>query len=206
MKKMAVLRITLLFLLVRGLYAQTPIQDVSEKGGPLVLGPSVTADEYYDWNVTAQNVSEKEILAYAVNFDELVTRRDLYFGKDHPSFSSKSTQVIMELPGAPKPSTIRAVVTWVQFADGTEWGDPKAGEELLRNRAASLLFYSQALDVYNKDGDAAFTALLSKIHDESNMVGALSDHLLKMSAPDAVQHIQEKLAAAERHDKLFAAK
>src|SRR5262249_39698313 len=117
-------------LLIGVLHAQTPIQDVSEKGNPLSFAPTVTADDYWDSNITAQNVSNKEILAYAIDFSGLVTGRDLYFNKD--VFGPNTTSVLTELPeDFHQPPTIHAHVLWVQFVDGTEWGDPKAGENLL---------------------------------------------------------------------------
>src|SRR5438094_9112092 len=61
-----------ILLLTGVLLAQTPIQDVSVAGSPLFFASTMTADKFWANNVTAQNVSTKEILAYVIDYNGYV--------------------------------------------------------------------------------------------------------------------------------------
>jgi hypothetical protein len=189
------------------LSAQTPIRDVSVAGSPLFFASAMTADKYWANNVTAQNVSTKEILAYVIEYNgNFGDQHDLYFGRG--GFTPGATQVITEWPSdTPKlPDTLQAKVLYVQFVDGTEWGDHSAGEKLLQSRQGSLQFMSNLIAAYNKGGEAAFMTLLNQTHENStDMVWGMSVHFLKMKTEmgmaGVLQHIQMKLASAAKHDK-----
>jgi hypothetical protein len=51
-------------------------------------------------------------------------------------------------------------VLFVQFEDGSTWGDPEAGRQMLARRPQALAFLQHLVEIYYRDGDAAFAAAL----------------------------------------------
>ena len=187
------------------LFAQTPVKNVSV-GSPLLFEPTVTADIYWPRNVNAKNVSSKEVLAFDIVFNgSFGASRDFYMGDE--GFMPESTEVVTEIAeDQTLPPTLQARVLWVQFADGTEWGDHTAGIGVLMNRKAYRDFMAQVVNTYSTGGDALALITSTKQNDQANpMVIAMATHFLDLSKSGkwamVIQHIQGKLANAAKHDK-----
>jgi hypothetical protein len=54
----------------------------------------------------------------------------------------------------------RGAILFVQFEDGSTWGDREAGREMLERRPQELAFLQHLVEIYYRDGDAAFAAAL----------------------------------------------
>src|SRR5207248_470714 len=116
-------------------------------------------------------------------------------------------QTISEWPeDTPLPETLQAKVLYVQFVDGTEWGDRAAGEKLLQSRQESLQFMTRLIAACDKGGETAFMTLLNNTNqNSSDMASGMPGHLLhlktKSGMTGVLQQIQMKLASAAKHDK-----
>ena len=145
-------------------------QDVSAKGSPISL--SVKHD-YADMGPYAvgRNNSEKAILAMVS-----VVRTTDDRGRSLPCMSYMDYAFKMGVlapheerfvclleasdPGS-KVASEEGAVLFVQFDDGTTWGDVGAGKELLKDRPQKLAFLKRLVERYYESGEEAFDAALS---------------------------------------------
>jgi hypothetical protein len=140
------------------------ITNVSQPGSPITIVGTVNVNEHtsvqfpysFRTEVSLTNVSPKAVLAMVVmtdirnatEIDLNNTRKDDYFfGSD--SFEPNTVVMVDDTLGPygkpraeaelePKRPTAIAKVEFVQFADGSVWGDPAAGKDLLRERRLAL--------------------------------------------------------------------
>jgi hypothetical protein len=142
-----------------------PVVDISEAGAPLRIAGRVTAKDQpsqvprysFEGDIEMSNVSGKPILLMVVTLEVVSAlpvslnyreERDYFFESKtlQPGASAKLQRGLGKF-GEPsrkedfavevKPSA-RARVTFVQFSDGSSWGDASAAEQVLRNRQLSL--------------------------------------------------------------------
>src|SRR5438477_12085137 len=87
-------------------------------------------------------------------------------------------------------------VLFVQFDDGTTWGDPTAGKELLAARPQKLAFLKNLVDTYYESGEDTFTALLNEPEPGTpeHMVAASLKSDAKIATIDLAK---KRLAAAQ---------
>ena len=166
-------RATLLtiLLLTPGLAFGQKFQDVTTKGAPVSL--RVKAD-YPDMDpyVAVHNSSGKGILAFIAlikSTDEhgqvapCESRADYIF--KFGALASQEERFACPLEASdPAAKIVEAVgaVLFVQFEDGSTWGDPEAGKEMLAERPQKLAFLKHLVEVYDASGEAAFTAALDE--------------------------------------------
>jgi hypothetical protein len=160
-----------------------PVSDVSKAGAPLKVAGRVTAKDQpsevprysFESDIEMTNVSSKPILLMTVTLDIACTlpvglkysEEDDYFFESkmlQPGSMAKLQRVLGRF-GEPSrkedftnevnPSA-RSSVAFVQFSDGSTWGDAAAGERLLRNRQLSLKQLETLKEDYRKKGAAEF--------------------------------------------------
>jgi hypothetical protein len=148
-------REVMIILLAGPLFAQTPIQDVSAAGGPLSLSGTTA-------NIVGQNVSQKEILLYVIEFKAVrgvggsLFRHDYYFKPN--GVLPGTTENISEMSPEPIDAALSlGVVQYVQFVDGTEWGDRTAGDPIIGNRKPVFGLFSQMITACNAGGRQPFS-------------------------------------------------
>jgi hypothetical protein len=61
-----------------------------------------------------------------------------------------------------KVTSVVGAVLFVQFDDGTSWGDPAAGKEVLAARPQKLAFLKNLVETYYESGEDAFATLLNE--------------------------------------------
>src|SRR5437762_2065769 len=133
--------IAVVVLLVGTLFAQSAVKDVSPAGSPIAITGDTT-------NVAGKNVSSKEILAYFISF-----KSDGTFNYSHDNYFSTGVAPGGEAMIAPLTSEdgidlsvpVNAIVTYVQFVDGTEWGEHDEGIKILAIRSLLLQFNKHML-------------------------------------------------------------
>jgi hypothetical protein len=57
---------------------------------------------------------------------------------------------------------VEAAVLFVQFEDGSTWGDDQAGKGMLAERPQKLAYLKRLVETYYESGDAAFAVLLDE--------------------------------------------
>jgi hypothetical protein len=163
--------ILIMLLLACGLAFGQTFQDVAAKGSPASLG---VKHDYADMGPYAgvRNNSNKPILAMVA-----VVRATDEHGHVVPcmSYMDYAFKVGVLAPqeerfaclmdsaqeGA-KVTSAEGAVLFVQFDDGTTWGDPAAGKELLAERPQKLAFLKNLVETYYESGEDAFAALLNQ--------------------------------------------
>jgi hypothetical protein len=63
---------------------------------------------------------------------------------------------------AAKVTDVVAAVLFVQFEDGSTWGDAQAGNGMLAERPQKLAYLKRLVETYYESGEAAFAALLNE--------------------------------------------
>jgi hypothetical protein len=128
---------------------------------------------------TVKNVSQKPIVAFVETLlvrdaDAVrVERKALYDAFFHPelvapgetislSEESHGKQVISAKFIPPASPTCEVTVRWVQFADGSTFGDSKYAEQLLQDRVAIRGILEHLKDVYTNEGPEKFDEQLQE--------------------------------------------
>ena len=195
-----------ILLLACGLVFGQQLQDVSAKGSPaslLVKHNDAVMGPY----AAARNNSNKGILAMVAivrTTDEngRVVPCDSYMDYAFKSgvLAPKEERFACLMEPADegaKVTNAEGAVLFVQFDDGTIWGDPNAGKELLAARPPKLAFLQKLVETYYQSGEDAFTALLNE-----GTNGSPEDVLAACLKSDS-KH--EKIATTELAKKRLAA-
>jgi hypothetical protein len=97
-------------------------------------------------------------------------------------------------------------VTYLQFEDGSEWGDKKTAQDAFAKRAASLA-YLQNLTAAS-DTQANFLAVLNRPQEPGPNEAATQRHyptiLREVGTPTTIAYVKERLAAATSRMKILA--
>jgi hypothetical protein len=152
-----------ILLLACGFAFGQKLQDVSAKGSPVSLG---VKHDYADVGPYAavRNHSSKAILAMVAVVRTTDERGGVVPCFSYMDYASKSVLAPQEErfaclmepadEGAKVTSVVGAVL-FVQFDDGTTWGDPAAGKELLAARPRKLAFLKNLVETYYESGEDA---------------------------------------------------
>lgn len=150
-----------------------------------------------------KNVASKEILAYVIQFEAphvTVLSHDYYFKPQ--GIAPQSTEVFDEVKASEA-----GHVLWVQFVDGTEWGDHKIGlSNLLIHRQPTLRWVSEMVRVYSHGGDKEFSAYLASNKDVDGFVKHVWIMQQQSGTEGALGHLKIRLASAAKHDKTLGNK
>jgi hypothetical protein len=181
-----------------GLYAQDdqtfPVEDVTS--GPISFSGSLhfvsnSRGFVQQGAVKGINTSKREIIAVFARVDTPI----VHFHYTHDFFSkshglSPGESFLIDLNGneggAPytpitQAMTAKASLVFVQFADGSIWGDSAFANKLNANRQGMETVFRKLLDIYQHQGEKAFVAALEG--HESGMSQAIKEHM--PSNPDA---------------------
>jgi hypothetical protein len=168
----------------------SPVVQIGQDGSPLEISGNVIAGDEgsgvlrysISRKLTVNNVSSKSIMLTVLEvntrniskIDVHGTREDDDFFRPD-SFAPNPTKALEESrrfgeptagavfePAAPE-ATIR--VAFVQFADGSTWGNPDAGKRALRERYLSWDEMKSLSEAYQKEGEKGFGAKLLKPTD-----------------------------------------
>jgi hypothetical protein len=182
-----------ILLLVGCLFAQV-VQDTSAAGSPMTFSDTVDAK-----NIVARNVSNKEILAFSIKFSSAAAYHDYYFKPDGIVPGASET-ITLDFPQA------QGRVAYIQFVDGSEWGDITEASHFLTQRPAALQVISQMVDAYAKGGEKGIVALLNaNPTSKDEITHGLAIHFQTMLAESGIDgvifHLKSRLASAAAHDK-----
>ena len=184
-------------------------QDVTAKGAPVFL--SVKHD-YADMDPYAavRNNSTKGILAmFAVvkTTDDqgrvlpCESRMDYAFKSAILAPQEERFACSMEAstPGA-KVTQVVGAVLFVQFEDGSTWGNPDVAKEMLAARPQKLAFLKALVEVYYESGEDAFDAVLKEgmLKDPERAVAGCLVGDAKDAGIATIDLAKKRLAAAQQ--------
>jgi|SRR5215813_5612772 len=162
--------LVLLLLLASSFAFGQKLQDVSANGAPLSL---LVKHDYTDMGPYAavRNTSSKGILAFVAvvtttdDHGQAVPctgRADYIFKSGVLAPQEERFACLMDPadPGAKIVETVGAVL-FVQFEDGSTWGDMEAGQQVLAARPRKFGFLKRLVETYYESGEDAFTAELN---------------------------------------------
>jgi hypothetical protein len=166
-KRTAILAILLASTLAFG----QKFQDVSAAGCPMSLSVKKDSTES-DVFVTARNNSNQGVLAVVVVTSTTDTRGRVLPGLSTMDYifkfnliSPREDREVMPVIAADHSSSVtqaEGAVLFVQFEDGSTWGDAQAAKDMLAARPQKLAFLRHLVETYYENGDAAFAALLNE--------------------------------------------
>jgi hypothetical protein len=195
-----------ILLLACGLVFGQQLRDVSAKGSPVSLLVQHNDADMRSY-AAARNNSSKGILALVAvvrTTDDYgrVVPCDSYMDNAFKSgvLAPKEERFACLLEPADegaKVTNAEGAVLFVQFDDGTTWGDLNAGKEMLAARPKKLAFLQKLVATYYQSGEDAFTALLNEAMQKSP-----EDVLAACLTSDA-KH--EKIATTELAKRRLAA-
>ena len=126
----------------------------------------------------AHNNSSKGVLALVAVTDvtgvsgqiiPITSRGDLVFkvnaigpGQDRGIGFIDSSELAPAPPNPDGSVHAEGAVLFVQFEDGSTWGDPRAAKEMIAVRSEKLAFLKHLVEIYDASGDAAFTSALNE--------------------------------------------
>jgi hypothetical protein len=232
MKRATLLGILSAVSLIGLLFAQSPLTDVSAPDNPFPLNETKTLNDF-----VGKNVADKEILAYIVRVDQNMTFQwDFYFKPEgvkpgevahiadltrtlsytRGQIYNPATGEVSEIPPRPIKS-LEGKVLYVQFIDGSQWGDRKLGEHVLKNREAIYNLLLGARAAYNAEGKDGLTNFLKERGEgkqegppDRDLRGGQSEavnllHLQAQAGTDAaLERIDSRIESKERHDRTMA--
>jgi hypothetical protein len=177
--------------------------------------------------LTATNISGKPIIAMSVRLD--TTDPSGYeatsFGSSDYFFQAggispgerrrmlPGTPVTMDIPAQltrlGTTPTAKGRVLFVQFVDGSTWGNEKDFAELTDGRRHTYERLQQLVSIYTASGDDAFRQALLEDQSITNhytrsKLAHLRDTLSSSGVPAALAGIKQSLAAADAHKDLMA--
>ena len=211
--------------LTASLAAQTvPIADGSRVGSPISLRGTITfgSRTVSDCTVTGHNNSTRMIVAYVLDLRAILPDGQLalykeshdHFFKDEAMLKMASPQPELDFntylecsdtqftaPTTQPQATIEA--KFVQFDDGSTWGDDAVVQNVMLQRRESLEYINLLKATYAKGGDSALDAALHQqpAHQRGNME-AVSKRLILLNLNDtqaAARMIDEFLTSAQAH-------
>jgi len=159
-----------LLLLASSLSFGQKFQDVTARGAPVSL---LVKHDYADMGPYAavRNTSNKGILAFVAvvtTTDEhgqavpCTGRADFIFRPSALAPQEERFACLMDTgdPGSKIAETVGAVL-FVQFEDGSTWGNVEAGEQVLSARPKKFAFLKRLVETYYESGEDAFAAALN---------------------------------------------
>jgi len=153
----------------------------------------------YTWQ--AKNVVSKEILAYVMEFEGpqvTIASHDYYF---KPEGIAPGAIEAFDYVKASEPGH----VLWVQYVDGTEWGDHKIGlAKIMLRRQPMLRVITEMVSAYSHGGEKEFSAYLESNKEADAVVTHIWIMQQQTGTDGAVGHLKIRLASAAKHDKMLA--
>ena len=202
----------LALLLASSLAFGQKFRDVTAKGAPVSL--TVKHDLA---DVAIRNLSNKSILAYFVETkfkgehgltgycqcgDDYAFKSSVLAPQEEnplPCPIIEPTDPTTAKPSA-KVTAVASAVAFVQFEDGTTWGDLQTGKrQILDERPKKLAFLKHLVETFYESGEDAFNAMLNdpKLHGlERRLAMHLKGDAEYRKTP-AIELVKKQLAAAQ---------
>lgn len=164
------------------------------------LGP-FAFDEVSPYTWQAKNVATKEILAYVIRFEAppVTLAHDYYFK------SKGIAPGAIEVFGQVNESKAGTVL-WVQYVDGTEWGDRQVASRLLQSRQPMLRMIAEMVSAYSHGGEKEFSAYLESNKERDGFIKYIWLMQQQTGTDGAVGHLKIRLDSAAKHDKMLEEK
>jgi hypothetical protein len=171
-----------------------------------------------DTELSVTNNAPKPILLLVIKVDtrgvskidlHTTSERDLFFKSDITQANATDRLELHTGPfGEPQAPVEKSItqeskvlvkVTFVQFADGTTWGEPAAGRSALDERQAIWAELKRLMDIYHAQGEERFVSAL-KIQSQLSAIQYLQ-HLYSISSNpnEVLSSIAVMLRNAELH-------
>lgn len=186
------------------------ISDDSPKGSPVSLRGTVTFDQKdpndLACSVTGHNQSAKSIITYAVELDIkeptgepqiLHFEHDRFFKDLNISLPQTDFPILTDcvvghernIPRTPAPPEAHGKLLFVQYDDGSVWGDNETTSEVMRQRADTLAYLQSLKAAYSSGGPSALSQALLK-----DQPVRTSDHKVRImvhSKEQVLRHIRD---------------
>ena len=186
------------------LFGQT-VTDASTKC-PLVVSGTPA-------HVVGVNKGTKEIIAYSKEFVATTADPDTppnrlhftydYFFKPNTIKVGEAVELQPLPPDAIAPNESFTVVTkYLQFADGTEWGNPLDWPDRVQVRKEVLSLIQRAAAAYQTGGDDGLQTLLTTVKNTQGGTGmgqVVAAHLLRIGIIEALSELQMREMMAKAH-------
>jgi hypothetical protein len=208
-----------LFLVTSLVFAQNPadvkFQDASSKGSPASL--SVKYDSDVGLYASVRNTSGKGILAFFAIIEPTDSRGQSVPCHSQADFVFKDSVLApqaerfacpMDTSTASNGATVvKAVgaVLWVQFEDGSTWGDAESGKQILSVRSRKLTFMQELVAEYYDNGETSFNAMLNDQNLDPRIwavAGCLVEEAKSQGIP-AINLATSRLEAAQKWQSLL---
>jgi hypothetical protein len=205
-----------------------PIIDKSASGSPLENIGSVTLSETIkdgqstrsrkiEW--TVRNKSPKAIVTVVETLIfrypsgesvEMKSEYEAFFGpklvKAGGTISFSDNPSGVQISGASSSShepSCEVIARWVQFEDGSTWGDIGSAEELLKNRAAIFSRLKQLDDIYKLQGAEQFALELQKQgqSEVDGYIGYLRREQSKHGTQATIDELEGHLTFADAYER-----
>ena len=156
----------------------------------MVATADVATAHEWDQPVTFQydGFSKEVLIDPGLDFD--VVDEGLYSGVE----SALVNGVWVETPPQKFACHAKTKVLFVQFADGSTWGDYQTGKDVMARRAKNIALLSHLVDAYDIGGEAAFAAALVEPESRRHPLKFEADYF-KITVIDLVR---KRLAAAQK--------
>jgi hypothetical protein len=197
--------------------ADIKFQDVSAKGSPASL--SVKYDPDVGLYAAVRNTSGKGILAFFTIIESTDSRgqtvpchslADFIFRDSVLAPQAEGFACPMEAspgPNEPSATVVKAVgaVLWVQFVDGSAWGDAETGKQILALRSGKLAFLQRLVAEYSDNGETSFEVTLND-HSIDPRIRAIAGCLAEDAKSQRIPAIilaKNRLQAAQKWESLL---
>ena len=166
-----------LCLVTSSAFAEKPsdikFQDASAKGAPASVFVNYQPD--IGLYAAVRNTSRKGILAFFAIIEPTDSRGQSVPCHSRADFVFKESSLPPRAerfacpmdtstgPNEPGATVVKAVgaVLWVQFEDGSTWGDAESGKQILSVRSRKLALLQKLVAEYYDNGEASFNAMLN---------------------------------------------
>jgi hypothetical protein len=205
------------------------IQDLSDKGSPIQIS-GYMALRYdrenrfpfsYEQSTSVKNVSSKSILLMIVHLEatsgpghDETYSQDYFFGdtlapgqvevNHDPERRFGSTLVNGEpLPYKKDPHpTAQAHAEFVQFGDGSTWGDADSAADSLDERRKTVEELDLLEHLYEQAGESAFLDEFARADDSLNVIRQMKDRCTEKTADSKCAHniVHRTFLTAKEHD------
>ena len=217
------------------------VRDLSPSNCPIsVTGTVSFSAPHAPASIVAHNRTSKEVLALVATIlitapdgapVNTVLEHEYFFREDHITGSGADFEIVsghLDVPVSqseyvltpdgkktavkyPPPHPPEATLVFVQFEDGSSWGDEKAGQAMIAERPSVMAYLKKLLTANGESGDVGVTSVLNWEPPEGTSGGSLRAirHVLRQTKDQAgtqfmVDLVRQKIIAAEaRQAKLM---
>jgi hypothetical protein len=197
--------------------ADVKFQDASPKGAPASL--LVKYDPDIGLYAAVRNTSGKGILAFFAIIEPTDSRGQSVPCHSQADFVFKESVLAPQAerfaclantstgpnePGAPVVKAVGAVL-WVQFEDGSTWGDAESGKKILSLRARKLALLQKLVAEYYDNGETSFNAMLNDQSVDPHIwavAGCLIEDAKSQRIP-AINLAKNRLETAQKWESLL---